>query len=688
MGDFNNDGILDIYYSGTGINSIYDHPGLLNWQASSNMLYSNGDGTFTIDIISSEPSGEFEDVYDEEGNLTGQREIYRYVDPKHGIWPATYPHFATIDYNNDGLLDLLVAGKENNDWKAWYFQRVPETNRAQVDNVGHFCMALYKNNGDGTFSIEPNCNLPIVIPDRNNGNANFFSSIAWGDYDRDGYVDLAFCGLPAGSEPGEPNRIAQLWRNIDGTGRFEQMNIAETRGGTWTNAVTEGEGDEKVEIIPSRELPGWFLLISGNVTMGDINNDGWLDLIFDGWADKVSDGVYEGGSNGRVYLNQPDGNGGRKFVDVTDPSGMFYMTRAGSTQLVDLDGNGYLDLINAGWGDHGIGWETLYFVNNQVYGEELAPEEIYNYGEPMGQSGLPGTECNALVARDFDGDGIMDFIYVGRDDEKIYCGDMSGNYTQSVALPTRGHDAQDGYECFGDITGNGLVDRFQTGYVWVHDNAELDGKNYREIIGTGGDWSFGRYIWHNVTDIDVKAPDAPANVTTSLDEASKTITVTWEDADMYDNPNCAYNVVAVSPSGKVIANIPVNPTTGTLKVAENKNIAIRPYVQEYTIPYAEAGAYKVGVQTISLLNEKHSEIAWGAEVGGVGTIQSDIADAVVKVTVNGNTIVANTTASVEVKVVDMMGRTIATGMTNAPINVEANGVLIVTAAGQSVKVVK
>ncbi|MGH2202276.1 hypothetical protein ACQ1ZM_16205, partial [Enterococcus faecalis] len=58
--------------------------------------------------------------------------------------------------------------------------------------------------------------------------------------------------------------------------------------------------------------------MSGNVTMADINNDGWLDLVFDGWADKVSDGIYEVGSNGRVYLNQPDENGGRKFVDITD----------------------------------------------------------------------------------------------------------------------------------------------------------------------------------------------------------------------------------------------------------------------------------------------------------------------------------------------------------------------------------
>jgi len=683
MGDFNNDGLLDIYYCGTGVNPIYDHPGLLNWQQSSNMLYNNGDGTFTEDIISSEGTGEFEDIVDGDGNVTGQREKYRYVDPKHGIWPASYPHYATIDYNNDGLLDLLIAGREENDWAAHYFERIPEANRAET-NDGKFCMVLYKNNGDGTFTPEPNCNLPIVIPDRDNGKANFFSSIAWGDYDRDGYVDLAFCGLPASADPGEPNRIAQIWRNIDGTGRFEQMNIAETTGGTWTDAVIEGEGDEKVEVIPSNELPGWFLLISGNVTMGDINNDGWLDLVFDGWANKVSDGIYEAGSNGRVYLNQPDGKGGRKFVDITDPTGMFYLTRAGSTQFVDLDGDGYLDLMNVGYGDHGIGWKTMFFHNNLGDDPTANPNTAYNYWEAMGQYGLADTECVELVARDFNGDNIMDFIYTGAYDEKIFYGDMSGNYTQSVAMPTRGFDARDGGECFGDLTGNGLVDRFMTGYVWVHDNAEMDGQNYREMLGTG-DWMFGKCLWNNVTDVEIETPAAPGNVRGSFSEDGKNITIEWDDID---DINCAYNVVVTTPSGKIIANIPVDPVTGALKVAENKNIAVRPMVNNYTLPAKETGEYKIGVQAVSLMNEKVSAIAWGEPLSSVGNITSDLADTNVKVTVNGNTIVANADANADVKVVDMMGRTIATGVTNAPINVEANGVLIVTVAGKSVKVVK
>lgn len=685
MGDFNNNGHLDIYYSGHGINAIYNHAGTLNWQASSNMLYNNGDGTFTEDIISTEGKGEYYDITDEAGNVIGQGEYYQYVDPKHGIWPATYPHYATVDYNNDGLLDLLVAGKKNNDWVANYFDRIPEQFRTHC-NMGDFCMVLYKNNGDGTFSIEENCNLPFVVPDRNNGNANFFSTIAWGDYDRDGYVDLAFCGLTANSEPGEPNRVAQLWRNIDGTGRFEQMNIAETWGGAWTDAVTEGEGDEKVEVIPSRKMEGWFLLISGNVTMADINNDGWLDLVFDGWANKVSDGIYEAGSNGRVYLNVDNGEGGRKFVDITDRTGAFYLTRAGSTQLVDLDGDGYLDLLNAGYGDHGLGWKTLFFHNNLADDPETEQTKIFDYGEPMSTYGLPDEECMKLVFRDLDGDGYLDVTYVGRRDEKSYYGTPDGTYTESVAMPIRGFDGSDGGEAFGDLNGDGLCERFQNGYCWVSDNA--DGVNYREILGCG-DWTFGKFLWYNTTDVEIVAPAAPENVQTSIDEDAQTVTITWDDVDAYDNPNCAYNVVMITPSGKISAILPVNPETGFIKVAENKNIAIRPGVKSYTLPYNELGEFKLGVQTVSLNNEKYSSIAWGPSlIAGVQGITTDNAENDFTVTINGDDLTVNATYDDYAYVYDVLGRTLAVGKTNTALNVPNKGVLIVTVRGESVKVVK
>lgn len=676
--DFTNNGHLDIYYSGKAWNAYYDHPGTWSWQMPSCLIINNGDGTFTEDIIGVEPTGEFdENNLDEAGN---PKEYYRYVDPKHGICPVMHGHYVTLDYNNDGLVDLLVSGITSGDDYAGYRDRIPEQGKFDRGDGSYYVMVLYKNVGDGKFEIVQDCNLPFVVSDLDNGQAMFFSTMVSGDYDHDGYADVALSGIVPGAAPGEPNRVAQLWRNLDGTGRFEQMNIAETAGGSWTDAVTEGEGDEKVELIPSRELEGWFLLISGNVTMADINNDGWLDIVFDGWANKVNDGVYEAGSNGRIYLNVE----GKKFVDITSPTGGFYLTRGGSTQFVDLNGDGYLDLINAGYGDHGISWKTLYFNNNLGDDPTADPKTAFEFSDSMDQYGLPSTERISLVVRDFDGDDIIDFGYMGNNDSKIWYGDMGGNYTEARQLPIRGANSNDGLDCFGDLTGNGLVDRFVTGYNWVHDNYEEDGVNYRELIGSG-DWTFGKYIFNNTTDVEIVAPDAPTNIRTSYDAENHTVTVEWDDVE---SPNCAYNVVVITPSGKIMANIPVDPVTGFVKVAENKNICVRPLVNKYTLPAKEMGEYKLGVQAVSLNNEKASAIAWGEKLSSVGTIVSDMAKDNVKVTVNGNAITANADTAAEVKIIDMMGRTVATGMTNEAINVEANGVFIVTAAGQSVKVVK
>lgn len=690
MADFNNDNTLDIYYSGTSWQKYYDHPGLWSWQSQSNMLWNNGDGTWAMDIIVAEPTGEYE--LDENGEPAVRddgtlKEYHRLVDPKHGILAGSHGHYATIDYNNDGLVDLLVLSRrDGNDW-AGYFDRAPEHMKAAIGDGTQFSMVLYQNMGNGQFEIDVDCNLPVAIADRDDGRGMFCNTMAWGDYDRDGYVDVFINGNVPQGQPGEPGRIVQLWRNIEGTGRFEQMNIAETKGGVWTNEVKETNPDtgEETVIIPARELEGWFLMVAGNATFGDINNDGWLDIVIDGWADRVNDGIYEGGSNGRVYLNTDNGEGGRKFVDITSPSGGFYLTRAGNTQLVDLTGDGYFDLINGGYGDHGMGWKTLMFFNNLGDDPTIEPEGIYDFSDSMDQYGLPNEECMSLVIRDFDGDEILDMMYVSKQDGAVYYGDMGGNYTRSSNFPIRGFNCSDGFEAIGDVNGDGLVDRFQTGYCWISDNAEMDGKNYREITGNGGDWGWGAFLWHNTTDVEVLAPEAPTDVEATVDTEAGTITVNWTDAE---GLNLAYNVVVTTPSGKVIANLPVDPVTGFIKVTENKNIAVRPKVQTYTLPYYELGEYKVGVQAVSLNSEKSSPITWGAAVSNVGNIAADLSDTTVKVTVNGDEVLVNADATADVQIVDMLGRTVATGVTNAPINVAADGVLVVTVNGKSVKVVK
>ena len=60
----------------------------------------------------------------------------------------------------------------------------------------------------------------------------------------------------------------------------------------------------------------------------------------------------------------------------------------------------------------------------------------------------------------------------------------------------------------------------------------------------------------------------------------------------------------------------------------------------------------------------------------------------VEVSVEGDVVVVNADATAEFKIVDMLGRTVATGMTNTAINVANNGVMLAVVNGKVVKFVK
>ena len=138
------------------------------------------------------------------------------------------------DYNNDGYLDILLTG-----WAS-----------------GTIVSKIYKNNGDGTFTQQTSISLTPVNS----------SSVAWGDYDNDSYLDILLTGWASGSKI-----FSKIYRN-NGDGSFtEQTSIS---------------------------LTG---VQSGSVAWGDYDNDGYLDIILTGDIDfsysKVSK-IYRNNGNG------------------------------------------------------------------------------------------------------------------------------------------------------------------------------------------------------------------------------------------------------------------------------------------------------------------------------------------------------------------------------------------------------
>src|SRR5262249_46743189 len=132
------------------------------------------------------------------------------------------------------------------------------------------------------------------------------SGLAWIDYDNDGWLDL-FCvedgPLRPPSDSGPPP-TSKLYRN-NGDGTFAD--------------VTREVGLDRA---------GFGM----GCAVGDFDNDGFDDLAVTYWGGVV------------LYHNEPDGKGGRHFVEVTAKAGIHDPHWATSCAWGDVDGDGFLDL--------------------------------------------------------------------------------------------------------------------------------------------------------------------------------------------------------------------------------------------------------------------------------------------------------------------------------------------------------
>ncbi len=257
--DYDNDGFVDLYVVGVNRNQL---------------LHNNGDGTFT-------------DVTDKAG-VAG-------VVPKLGkVWAVAAGWF---DYNNDGLLDLLVIN--------YLDYNIADCKLCSIDGVRTYCAPgnfngtpniLYRNNGDGTFTdVSESSHIGQYI-----GKG---MGLAFSDYDNDGFTDVFI------SDDTFPNFL--LHNNGDGT--FRDVALEAGVAYTPNGKVVAGMGAE----------------------FRDLNNDGLPDIFHTAMA----------GDTFPLYKNAGD-----HFDDVTEASGIAAFSHrltAYGTGAFDFDNDGYKDLFIA-----------------------------------------------------------------------------------------------------------------------------------------------------------------------------------------------------------------------------------------------------------------------------------------------------------------------------------------------------
>ncbi|MHC1704740.1 MAG: FG-GAP-like repeat-containing protein [Tenuifilaceae bacterium] len=298
-GDYDNDGDLDFV-------SMY-----ANYDPANNSLIPDA-----AKIFRNDGPGVYTDI---------NAGLDAFLTDESGIWSSS----TWCDYNNDGKLDLLINGPDNN---------ISASTK------------LYKNLGNDKF-VTSGVKLKNI----------FRGTSDWGDYNKDGLIDLAIHGKDVNG-----NSVTIIYRN-DGSEVFTDIKA------------------------------GLLGLNVGNVNWGDFDNDGDLDLL--------TNGENSTGYHIKIYRN--DGN--NVFTDIKAD---LKIVGRGFYKWNDYDNDGDLDI--AGFGDL-ESVETVVRYRNDGAG-------IFVIDFSMVVPGSSDGGITKISNGDYDKDGDIDILVyrMYRDYTKVY----------------------------------------------------------------------------------------------------------------------------------------------------------------------------------------------------------------------------------------------------------------------------
>ncbi len=268
-----------------------------------------------------------------------------------------------IDYDQDGLLDLYLA---NGAATRLYTPAHPVRS------------ALYRNNGDGTFT-------DVTAKVGVGAEGLFGMGVTVGDYDNDGYPDLLVLGY---------GRCILYHNNGDGTFTDVTSRAGVENAGRWASSAA------------------WF----------DYDTDGRLDLVSANYSDWSPDRNFWCGDHGpgmRSYCHPDDYNGEAPTLFHNNGDGTFTdVSKQSGVGLKPGNGLGVVtfDYDNDGWQDIFIANDSManfLFHNNR---DGTFREVGYSAGVAVSADGLPEAGMGTDAA-DATGKGRMDLIVTHLDSQ-------------------------------------------------------------------------------------------------------------------------------------------------------------------------------------------------------------------------------------------------------------------------------
>lgn len=299
-----------------------------------------------------------------------------------------------MDFNNDGLLDIISTGLSYNDvvnYKHYRFRNTGTGFQKEADLAGKIYGSLeaFDFNNDGKMDYAINGTQYVagvgfvnVVDFYENKGTDFEMHGNWLpgtqngsfkliDLNNDNLLDLVILGVAQGDAP-----IGKVYLNQAGTLTFSQ-DLASLTGGKMDFADFNADGYQDIVISGQDDNYSGFLAVYMNdgtghlnvqqisvpeiadssVNTGDVNNDGYYDFIVSGNDDNMDAVV-------KTFLYNPST---QNFTENI-PTGLHTLGGPGFVNLLDFDNDHRLDVLLAGfdWANPGMPSLTKIFKNTST----------------------------------------------------------------------------------------------------------------------------------------------------------------------------------------------------------------------------------------------------------------------------------------------------------------------------------
>ncbi|NOZ02780.1 MAG: CRTAC1 family protein [Deltaproteobacteria bacterium] len=327
-----------------------------------------------------------------------------------------------------------------------------------------------------------------------------------------------FLALDTGDDPGDDSH--SMYWNAKQIEQWKKEGQAFKWGGFDGNdygVEVQGEYickvEEKVFADRTSELPAFAGRKPGRMVIGDVDGDGWDDVLGVRGGQPLDDETGKLATGGQFLLRN---NGAFHFEDISDGCGLVG-TGITQAQFADIDDDGDVDAfggayVNLSDMDKDNGKRSSVFLNDGTGVFTEVAENGVGYEAPVAAAAL----------FDYDGDGFLD-LYLGAwllkypqpgaSPDKLFKGVGDGTFkdvTAEAGIPTEPFKASPCYGVMpGDYNGDGLPDIYVANYgyaanaLWSNNGdgtftnrAKAAGVNYVVVDqmdgsggnGFGGDW--------------------------------------------------------------------------------------------------------------------------------------------------------------------------------------------------------